>query len=183
MRNLTFLDIIRFKSGTGDDERFIPMRLLASELGLPRCSLLPVINATSGYNSEKKNAFQTQKNDELTDMIHFGKFTSLSVKYPSTVATIQFEYSLYQSLYKSSINSMNFHVMYLRKNLSGDHLSPTSDALVLHLRRASYQTFFIEITFLICIRLAHDHLKCLRGRKWQNLCDVDAAFVSLKNYY
>lgn len=90
-------------------------------------------------------------------MIHFGKFTSLSVKYPSTVAAIQFEYSLYQSLYKSSINSMNFHVMYLRKNLSGDHLSPTSDALVLHLRRASYQTFFIEITFLICIRLAHDH--------------------------
>ena len=59
MRNLTFLDIIRFKSGTGDDERFIPMRVLASELGLPISSLLPAINATSGCNSEKKKAFQT----------------------------------------------------------------------------------------------------------------------------
>ena len=59
MRNLTFLDIIRFKSGTGDDERFIPMHLLASELGLPISSLLSAINVTSGCNSEKKKAFQT----------------------------------------------------------------------------------------------------------------------------
>ena len=35
--NLTFLDGLWFKTGTGDDQRYIPIDVLASELGLLTC--------------------------------------------------------------------------------------------------------------------------------------------------
>ena len=35
--NLTFLDELWFKTGTGDDQRYIPIDVLASELGLLIC--------------------------------------------------------------------------------------------------------------------------------------------------
>ena len=46
-----FLDIICFKTGTGSDERFIPIHVLASELGLPTYCLLPAMHAVSGCDS------------------------------------------------------------------------------------------------------------------------------------
>ena len=91
--NLAFLHAIWFKTGTGDDERYIPIHLLASELGLPICCLLPAIHAISGCDSVivisfshtgQITAFQTLKNkfDELTDMIDFREFLSLSLESP-----------------------------------------------------------------------------------------------------
>ena len=37
---LTFLDALCFKTGTGDDHKYIPIHALASEIGLPICCLL-----------------------------------------------------------------------------------------------------------------------------------------------
>ena len=36
--NLTFLDALWFKTGTGDDQRYIPIHVLASELVLTLCT-------------------------------------------------------------------------------------------------------------------------------------------------
>ena len=48
---LTFLDAVWFKTGTGDDGRYIPIHLLALELGLPICFLLPAMHVISGCDS------------------------------------------------------------------------------------------------------------------------------------
>ena len=41
--NLTFLDALWFKTSTGDDQIYIPKHVLASELELPICCLLPAM--------------------------------------------------------------------------------------------------------------------------------------------
>lgn len=61
VRNLTFLDTIRFKSGAGEDERFIPIHLLASELGLPTCCLLPAMHATQDVSLKEERLSNTKK--------------------------------------------------------------------------------------------------------------------------
>ena len=49
--NLTFLDTIRLKTGTGEDQRCISIHVLDSELGLPISYLLSAMHAVSGCNS------------------------------------------------------------------------------------------------------------------------------------
>ena len=62
---------------TGDDQRNTPVTLVASELELRICCLLPAMHAISGCNSVssfshtgKTTIFQTLKNklDKVTDM-------------------------------------------------------------------------------------------------------------------
>ena len=79
--NLTFLDALWFKIGIGDDQRYIPTHVLASELGLPICCWLSAMHAVcDSVNSfshiRKITTFQTLKNkiDELTNMIDFRDF-------------------------------------------------------------------------------------------------------------
>ena len=43
--NLTFLDALWFRTGTDDDQRYIPIHVLVSELGLPICCLLSSMHA------------------------------------------------------------------------------------------------------------------------------------------
>ena len=62
--NLTFLDALWFKSGTGDDQRYTPMHVLALELGLQICCLLPLMHAvydpiSSFSHIGKMQTFQT----------------------------------------------------------------------------------------------------------------------------
>ena len=79
--NFTFLDALWFKTSTGDDQRYIPLDVLASELGLPIFCLLPAMHAgcdsvSSSSHIKKMKTFQTLKNkmDKLTNMIDFGDF-------------------------------------------------------------------------------------------------------------
>ena len=75
--NLTFLDAFWFKPGTGDDQGYIPIHVLASELELPICCLLPAMHAGCNLVSIRKmTTFQTLKNkiDKMTNMINFGDF-------------------------------------------------------------------------------------------------------------
>ena len=85
-------------------QRYIPIHLVASELKLPICCLLPVMHAILGCNSGSSfsligniTAFQTlkQKIDKLTDMTDFGEFPSLSLESASIVTSIQYVCYLY----------------------------------------------------------------------------------------
>ena len=148
--NLTFLDAVWFKTGTGDNQRYTLTHLLASELGLQIWCLLPAMPAVSGCDSAcsfshtgKITAFQTLKNkiNELTELIDFSEFPTLYLESPSVVTLIQYVYYFYkENKSVSNVNKLR-HRMFIRKNVSGDPLAPTLDALVLHLRRVNYQTF------------------------------------------
>ena len=80
--NLTFLDALWSTTGTGDDQRYIPIHVLASESGLPIwCCLLPAMHAgcdsvSSFSHIRKMTTLQTLNNkiDELINMIDFGDF-------------------------------------------------------------------------------------------------------------
>ena len=79
--NLAFLDALWFKTGTGDDQRYIPIHVLASELGLPICCLLPAMHegcalVSSFSHSRKMTTFQVFKNkiEELRNMFDFGDY-------------------------------------------------------------------------------------------------------------
>ena len=77
----------------GHDQRYIPVHLVASELELPICCLLPAMHAISRCNSVSSFShagiitFQTLKNkhDKLTD-----EFPSLSLESLSVVTSVQY---------------------------------------------------------------------------------------------
>ena len=79
---LTLLDVLWFKSGTSDDQRYIPIHVLSSELGLPICRWFSAMHAgcdsVSSFTYIRKIAtFQTLKNkiDELKNKIGYGDFS------------------------------------------------------------------------------------------------------------
>ena len=83
---VTFLDAIWFYTGTGDDQRCIPVHLVASKLELPICRLLPAMHAISGvtppvicsqtgnittFQTLKKQAAQTRRTDRYDRLREF----------------------------------------------------------------------------------------------------------------
>ena len=130
----------RWRSG------IIPTHLIvASELELTVCCLLPAMYAIWGCDSvnsfshtRKITTFEALKNklEELTDTIDFGEFLSLSLESPSVVTSVQYVCMLFLWWESdSSVNELRYR-MFTQKNLRGDGLPPTFDALVLNLRRA-----------------------------------------------
>ena len=118
--NLTFLDLLWFTAGTGDDQRYIPIHVVASKSGLSIGFLLPAMHAVlecysvSSFSHIKKvTIFRTLKNkiDELTNMIDFGKFLFLPLESPSVVTSIQYVCFLYEE-YKpvSSTNKLRYRM-------------------------------------------------------------------------
>ena len=111
--DLTFLDAI-CKTGTDDDQTYIPVHILASELGLTICCLRPAMHVISGYNFVssfshigKTITCLTSKIDELTDVINFGEFPSLSLENPPVVTSIQYVCYLYEENKSgSSVNEL-----------------------------------------------------------------------------
>ena len=96
-----------------------------------------------------------KKIDKLTNMIVFGKIPSLSLERLSVVTSIQYVCYLYEENKSgSSVNKLRYR-MFIKKNLSEDHLPSTSDALVLHLRTAlmfflnSFSSFIKNIKYNI----------------------------------
>ena len=81
---------------------YTSIHLLVSELGLPICCLLLAMRGCDSVSTfshiEKIAIFQTLKNkiDELTDMIDFGEFPSLSLESLSVVTLMHFVIYLYE---------------------------------------------------------------------------------------
>ena len=135
-------------------EIYTPIHLLASELGLPICCLLLAMRAMARCHPvstfshiEETATFQALKSKigELTDMIGFGEFPSLSLESLSVITSMHYECYLYEKN-KS-----------LKNNLSGDRLPSTLDALVLHLRRVLI--FFINICLMYFLNSSLSFIK------------------------
>ena len=80
--NLTSLDALWFKAGTGDDQKCIPIHVLTSKLRLPICCVFPAVHTgrdfvNSFLHIRKMTIFQSLKDKigELTNMIDFGDFS------------------------------------------------------------------------------------------------------------
>ena len=112
-------------------------------------------SVSSFSHAGKKAAFQTLKNkiSELTNMIDFDEFPSLSLESPSVVTSINYVCYLYEG--KKSVSNVNElrYRMFTKKNLSGDCLPLALHALVLHLHRANYQTFTWRLACLPVLNL------------------------------
>ena len=97
---------------------YTPIHLSASELGLLICCLLLALRAISECDSvstfshtEKIAIFQTLKNkiDELTDLIDFGEFPSLSFESLFVVTSMQYVSYLYEENKSgSSVNELQY---------------------------------------------------------------------------
>ena len=122
---------------TGDDQRNTPVTLVASELELRICCLLPAMHAISGCNSVssfshtgKTTTFQTLKNKlRWIPLTLFKKFVCY---YFNSLCMLLYDVNKSGS----SVNEL-WYRMFTKNNLSEDRLSPTLNALALHLRRAS----------------------------------------------
>ena len=85
---------------TSNNKRYIPVHLVASELRLPICCLLPAIHTISRCNSVssfshtgKITTFQKiKKQIRRTDryVINFAQFPSLSLESPSVATSVQY---------------------------------------------------------------------------------------------
>ena len=74
-------------------------------------------------------------------MTDFGEFLSLSLQSPSVVTSIQYVCYLYEEKKSgSSVNELQYR-MFTKKNLSGDCLALTLDALVFICAADSYFFF------------------------------------------
>ena len=121
-------------------------------------------------------------------MRDFGEFPSLSLECSSVIAAIQFICYLHQE--NRAISKINelWYKIFTKKNLSGDRLPLTLDALVFHLRIANYQTFIWKSACMPVLNLLPSI-----GNGWQmedeKICEelmlnssVPGAIVELKRY-
>lgn len=76
-----------------------------------------------------------KKINELTDMIEFGEFFSLSLEIPSVTSNQYVCYLDEENKSVASVSELRYK-MFTEKNFSGDCSPSTSDALALYLRRA-----------------------------------------------
>ena len=92
--------------------------------------------------SKMKTLQILKKIDELTDMIEFGEFFSLSLEIPSVTSNPCVCYLDEENKSVASVSELRYK-MFTEKNFSGDRSPSTSDALALYLRRALI--FFINV--------------------------------------
>ena len=148
--SLSSLTELWFKTGVGNNKRYIAIHETTNTLGTTICKLLPAFHSITGCDSVrsfcgvgKKSAFAVLKAhlDDVTDMLDFGDTPELSLEQDSVVACIRFVCMLYDT--HSNVLDINClrHILFTQKNVSGERLPPTLDALTLHLRRANYQCF------------------------------------------
>ena len=95
----------------------------------------------SGFG--KKTAFSLLKShtDNFIDLLDFRDSPILSLECESVVSSIKFVCYLYDSKFDVIDVNVLRHKRFTQKNVTGDKLPPTLDALSLHLLRANYQCY------------------------------------------
>ena len=148
--NLASLSELWFKTGVGKNKRYIPIHTSLNTIGASVCRLLPAVHAITGCDSVssfsgvgKKTAFSLLKShtDNFIDLLDFGDSPILSLECESVISAIKFVCSLYDRKFDVIDVNVLRHKLFTQKNVTGDKLPPTLDALSLHLRRANYQCY------------------------------------------
>ena len=100
-------------------------------------------DSVSSFNGiGKRSAFKIlkEKKEKLIDLFEFGDNPILHIQSEFVETCISFVCSLYDKGDTCDINSLRYK-FFTQKNKSAENLPPTLDALILHLKRACYQTF------------------------------------------
>lgn len=133
--------------GTGKHFRYIPAHKIAALLGKDKCTALPVFHAVTGCDTTssfvgkgKKSAWDTW--DAFPDVTcAFNQLASTPAIIPCTCLEVieRFVILLYDKT--STVMSVNVarKQLFSKKGRPVNHIPPTQDSLIQHLKRASYQ--------------------------------------------
>ena len=137
-----------FKTGTGKKKRYIPMHIVAENLGSDMSSMLPAIHALSGCDSTSaffgigKQKWLTtlrENRDILQDLQEFGN-DPVSISEQAMTALVALTSLLYGKKRYTSLNHLRYD-LFSQKRLSSERLPPTMDAFAHHVKRANYQSY------------------------------------------
>jgi hypothetical protein len=136
-----------FKTGMGNQKRYIPMHLVAADLGQEISLLLPVLHALSGCDSTSafynlgKEAWMTvvQSHPNIRNKLKLIGTAINDIPNDVILACSKLVCLMYG---KQQINDLNVarYELFAKKKLTSALLPPTHDSFVQHLRRVNYQS-------------------------------------------
>ena len=148
--SLRSCDQLWLRTGTGSNCQFIPIHDICAKLGLELCKLLPGFHSLTGCDSTgsfsgigKKRAFKVlQKHgQDIPNLALLGSQPTINEILPLVAACTKFVCHLFDDKGETTdVNDLRYQ-LFCQKQLSGEKLPPTSDALVCHVKRANYQCF------------------------------------------
>ena len=139
-----------FITGFGENRRLIPLHTAYITLGASIFKVLPVFHCLTGCDPTgsfsgigKRKAFKTLKamGDQLPGLAVLGESPILDLNSECVVDVVKFVCRLYDFKGdEQNIDKLRYR-LFCRKNISGDKLPPSLDALLLHISRTAYQSF------------------------------------------
>ena len=148
--SLRSCDQLWLRTGTGSNRRFIPIHDICAKRGSELCKLLPGFHSLTGCDSTgsfsgivKKRAFKVlQKHgQDVPNLALLGSQPIINEDLPLVAACTEFVCRLYDDKGETTdVNDLRYQ-LFCQKQLSGEKLPPTSDALACHVKRADYQCF------------------------------------------
>ena len=130
--------------------QFIPIHRIYATLGEKICRALPSFHCLTGCDSAgsfsgigKKKSFKvlSENIDSLGTLDQLGEKPTLEKEVMAFVTRLNWcVYFMTQSVKLFDISHLRYK-LFCSKNLSGDKLPPTHDALILHLRRVAFQVY------------------------------------------
>lgn len=137
--------------GTGKNQRYIPLHLVAQNIGIEKCLALPLFHALTGCDQVsffagrgKKVAWKTWKQyDELTDALQSIAFCPPKETMETVLHVIErFVVLLYdRTSICTRVNDCRME-LFAKKGRLPEGIPPTLDALKLHIQRAVYQASY-----------------------------------------
>ena len=136
------------QTGAKDKERYIPLHTIHSSLGPSLCKCLPSFHALTECDSTsafveigKKKPWKVliMKDQLQTNLSSLGENPVLQESVQSVAES--FICSVYISAKSFSSTDEARHFLFCQRSLKSEDLSPTSDCLCQHLKRANYHAF------------------------------------------
>lgn len=138
-----------FHFGVGKNIRLIPVHELSAAIGPRRCAALPAFHALTGcdtvsslYGKGKKSAWAAWDScPQLTEALLNLQNVSASTDIDDSIMSVLERYIVILYDRTSDCDSLNAarKQLFTKKSRTLDNLPPTSDAFILHVKRAVYQ--------------------------------------------
>ena len=138
-----------FRTCVKDEVRFLPIHLIAQNLGTTLCAALPAYHALTGCDTTsslsgvgKKRSWEILRKSSAhqESLSEFG--TSLLLEENVLMGSELYICNQYTNIAKAGKTADEVrHWLFCKKNTKSDGLPPTSHSLLQHLKRANYQAF------------------------------------------